>query len=155
MPVSIYATSPNEGKCMPISVFTRRSVAVATVVGIVVGAAFVILASELWELALPAGLAAGTLALVTPLQIRDGRFFPQGGRQVRSITALAFGGTFLLANVARTALGLDPFIAWVLCLVIVGMGSAAYSLGVVIAGALIQIEDDDATTGHTTLSIER
>ena len=139
---------------MPISVFTRRAVAVATVVGIVVGAAFVILAGELWELALPAGLAAGTLALVTPLQIRDGRFFSLGGRQVRSITALAFVGTFLLAHVARTALGLGPFIAWIFFLVIVGMGSAAYSLGV-IAGALIQIEDDDATTDHTTLSIER
>ena len=40
---------------------------------------------------------------------------------------------------------LGPFIGGVLFLVIVGMGSAAYSLGV-IAGALIQSEDDDVTT---------
>ena len=74
---------------MPISVFTRRSVAVATVVGTVVGAAFVILAGELWELALPAGvgltlpsellhrgLDALALALSVDLIRRVGRISP-------------------------------------------------------------------------------
>ena len=137
---------------MQLSVFTKHSFVVATVVGITVAAAFVVLASDLWELALPAGLAAGALALVTPLQIRDGRFFSQGGRQGRLLQMLAIQMSFLLMYVTATALGLDRVTGWVLGLVISLVGGAIYSLGFV-AGALHHVEDDDATGDHTTLSL--
>lgn len=137
---------------MQLSVFTKHSFVVATAVGIAVATAFVVLASDLWELALPAGLASGALALVTPLQIRDGRFFSQGGRQGRLLQMLAIQMPLLLMYVTATALGLDRVTGWVLGLVIALVGGAIYSLGFV-AGALHQIEDDDATGDHTTLSL--
>ena len=139
---------------MQPAVFTRRSLAAAAAVGIAVAAGFVFLAGNLWELALPAGLAAGALALVTPLQIRDGRFFSQGGRQGRFIQMLAIQVSFLLMYVTVTALGLDRVTGLVLGLVISLVGGAVYSLGFV-AGALHQVEDDDAVGDHPTLSLHR
>ena len=139
---------------MKPSVFTRRSVVTATGVGTAVAAAFVIAAGDLWELALPAGLAAGALTLVTPLQIRDGRFFSQGGRHVRIVQMLAFQVVFLLGYVAATAIGLDRSTGLLLGILIVLAGSAVYSLGF-IGGALHQIEDDDEAADRAALSLRR
>ncbi len=139
---------------MKPSVFTRRSVVAATGIGTAVAAAFVILAGDLWELALPAGLAAGALALVTPLQIRDGRFFSQGGRHGRIVQMLAFQVVFLLAYVTATAIGLDRSTGLLLGTLTVLAGSAVYSLGF-ISGALHQIEDDDEAADRAALSLRR
>lgn len=139
---------------MQPAVFTRRSVAVAAAVGIAVAAGFVFLAGHLWELALPAGLAAGALALVTPLQIRDGRFFAQGGRHVRILQMLAFQVVFLLSYAVATAIGLDRSTGLLLGILIVLAGGAVYSLGF-IGGALHQIEDDDEAAGRAALSLRR
>ena len=139
---------------MQHSVFTRRSVIMATSVGLAVAAVFVVLAGDMWELALPICLTAGALALVTPLQVRDGRFFSQGGRHVRIVQMLAFQIVFLLGYVTATAIGLDRTTGLLLGILIVVAGGAVYSLGFV-GGALHQIEDDDATEAHTTISLHR
>ena len=89
---------------MSTAVTSTRSVAMATVLGILVAASFVALAGDLWELGLPASLAAGALALVTPLQLRDGRFFSPGGRQGRFLLVLAQLVIFTLAYTVATAL---------------------------------------------------
>ena len=136
------------------SVFSRRSVVAATAVGIAVGAAFVAIAGDLWALGLPAGLTAGALVLVTPLQIRDGRFYSQGGRRTRVVQVLAFQVVFLLAYVAATASGLDRWTGLLLGALIMLAGGAVYSLGFV-GGALHQIEDDDAAGDRTALSLRR
>ena len=139
---------------MKPSVFTGRSVVTATGIGTAVAAAFVIFAGDLWELALPAGLAAGAIALITPLQVRDGRFFSQGGRHVRILEMLAFLVVFLLGYVAATAIGLDRSTGLLLGILIVLAGSAVYSLGF-IGGALHQIEDDDEAADRAALSLRR
>jgi hypothetical protein len=139
---------------MRIALITTRSVAVATVCGIIVAASFVALAGELWELGLPAGLAAAALVLVTPLQIRDGRFFSQRGRQVRIVQTLAIQVVSLLGYVAATAIGLDRSTGLLLGGLIIVAGSAVYSLGFV-GGALHQIEDDDEAADRAALSLRR
>ena len=138
---------------MSTAVTSTRSVAMATVLGILVAASFVALAGDLWELGLPASLAAGALALVTPLQLRDGRFFSQGGRQGRFLLVLAQLMIFTLAYTVATALGLERSTGLFLFLVIVLAGAAAYSVGFV-AGALNQFEDD-GTTNRATLPLRR
>ena len=138
---------------MSTAVTSTRSVAMATVLGILVAASFVALAGDLWELGLPASLAAGALALVTPLQLRDGRFFSQGGRQGRFLLVLAQLMIFTLAYTVATALGLERSTGLLLFLVIVLAGAAAYSVGFV-AGALNQFEDD-GTTNRATLPLRR
>ncbi len=138
---------------MSTAVTSTRSVAMATVLGILVAASFVALAGDLWELGLPASLAAGALALVTPLQLRDGRFFSQGGRQGRFLLVLAQLMIFTLAYTVATALGLERSTGLFLFPVIVLAGAAAYSVGFV-AGALNQFEDD-GTTNRATLPLRR
>ena len=138
---------------MSTAVTSTRSVAMATVLGILVAASFVALAGDLWELGLPASLAAGALALVTPLQLRDGRFFSQGGRQGRFLLVLAQLMIFTLAYIVATALGLERSTGLLLFPVIVLAGAAAYSVGFV-AGALNQFEDD-GTTNRATLPLRR
>lgn len=139
---------------MKPSVFTKRSAVAATAVGIAVAAGFVVLAGDLWELALPAGLAIGALTLVTPLQIRDGRFFSQGSRRVRIVQMLAFQVVFLLAYVTATAIGLGRTTGLLLGILIVLAGSAVYSLGF-IGGALHQIDDGDETADRVALHLRR
>ena len=134
-------------------VFTRRSIIVATTVGLAVAGVFAVLAGDLWELALPTGLTVGALALVTPLQVRDGRFFSQGSRHVRIVQVLAFQVVFLLGYVTVTALGLDRTTGLLLGSLIVLAGGAVYSLGFV-GGALHQIEDD-ATGEQPTIALHR
>ena len=139
---------------MQPSVFTRRSVVTATVVGIAVAAAFAVLAGDLWELALPAGLVVGALVLVTPLQILDGRFHSQGGRHVRVVQLLAFQVVFLLGFVTTTAIGLDRSTGLLLGILIVLAGGAVYSLGF-IGGALHQMDDGDETADRVALHLRR
>lgn len=139
---------------MKPSMFTKCSVVAATGVGIAVAAAFVVLAGDLWELALPAGLAVGALVLVTPLQIRDGRFYSQGGRHVRIVQLLAFQVVFLLGYVTTTAIGLDRSTGLLLGILIMLAGGAVYSLGF-IGGALHQMDDGDETADRAALHLRR
>ena len=124
---------------MKVTLFTARATAMAVALAALVTATLPSVAGEGWALAFPAGLAAGVLALVTALQLRDGRFFTAA----RLEPGLANGTVFLLAYVAATALGLDRDTGWTLAGVIVLAGAAAYSLGFV-AGATRHIEDDPA-----------
>ena len=122
------APAPGAGAAPGDAVVSPASLAAAIVTGAVVGVALPFGLGAGWGTAALGGLAAGTLALLLPLQVRDGRFLPNvEGRQ--PVWGLAFLMVFVTAFVGVGALGLDRPVQASLTLLVLAIGAAAYAAG--------------------------
>lgn len=121
--------APAAGPDTPLpTVLSPGSVAAAIITGAVVGAALPLVLDAAWSTSALAGLAAGLLALLLPLQIRDGRFTPNV-EGLQPVWGVAFLMVFVSAFVGVGALGLDRPVQFSLALLILVIGTAAYAAG--------------------------
>ena len=121
--------APAVGPGAPLPrVLTPASIAAAIVTGAVVGIALALMLDAAWSTAGLGGLAAGLLALLLPLQIRDGRFTPNV-EGLQPVWGVAFLMVFVSAFVGVGALGLDRAVQFSLALLILAIGAAAYAAG--------------------------
>ena len=136
--------APAAGTNGPLpAVLSPMSITAAIVTGAVVGGALALALDAAWSTAALAGLAAGLLALLLPLQIRDGRFTPNV-EGLQPVWGLAFLMVFVSAFVGVGALGLDPAVQFSLALLILAIGAAAYAAGTT-TEVLCRAEGDGAS----------
>ena len=110
------------------AVLSPTSLTAAIVTGAVVGISLALALEAAWSTAALAALAAGMLALLLPLQIRDGRFTPNV-EGLQPVWGVAFLMVFASAFVGVGALGLDRGVQFSLALLILAIGAAAYAAG--------------------------
>ena len=135
--------APAAGAEAPLpAVLTPTSITAAIVTGAVAGIALPLALDAAWSTAALGGLAAGMLALLIPLQIRDGRFTPNV-EGLQPVWAVAFLMVFASAFVGVGALGLDSAVQLSLALLILALGAAAYAAGTT-TEVLCRAEDDGA-----------
>ena len=135
---------------MPHSIFTPRSVAVATAVGVAGGSLVAALADATWEIAVLIGLATGVLAVTLPLHFRGpGAFrWPPGllgaapGAE-RQQAAAGFLAVLVINWAVLLGLGNWPDLGdLIVRLSFLLTGVALYGLGI-LSGALGRLADDD------------
>lgn len=124
------------------AVLTPASIAAAIVTGAVAGIALALMLGAAWSTSGLGGLATGLLALLLPLQIRDGRFTPNV-EGLQPVWAVAFLMVFVSAFVGVGALGLDSAVQFSLALLILAVGAAAYAAGTT-TEVLCQAEEEGA-----------
>ena len=121
--------APSAGQATPQpALLSPTSITVAIVIGAVVGAVLALALDAAWSTAALAGTAAGVLALLLPLQIRDGRFMPNV-EGLQPVWALAFLTVLVSAFGGLSALGLESGVQFSLSLLILAIGAAAYAAG--------------------------
>ena len=112
----------------PPALLSPASLTAAIVTGAVVGVTLALALEAAWSTAALAALAAGMLALLLPLQIRDGRFTPNV-EGLQPVWAIAFLMVFVSAFAGVGALDLDRPVQFSLALLILAIGAAAYAAG--------------------------
>ena len=123
------APPPAGGTEAPLpAVLSPASVSAAIATGAVVGVSLALALAAAWSTSALAGLAVGMLALLLPLQIRDGRFTPNV-EGLQPVWGLAFLMVFVSAFLGVGALGLDLGVQFSLALLILATGAAAYAAG--------------------------
>ena len=121
------APAAGPGTATP-AVLTPTSLTAAIATGAVVGGALALLLDAAWSTAALAGLATGLLALLLPLEIRDGRFTPNV-EGVQPVWGIAFLMVFVSAFIGVGTLGLDVAARFSLAVLILAIGAAAYAAG--------------------------
>ncbi len=136
--------TPAPGADAPLpAVLSPAAITAAIVTGAVVGVALPLGLDAAWSTAALGGLAAGMLALLVPLQIRDGRFTPNV-EGLQPVWGVAFLMVFVSAFLGVGALGLDRAVQFSLALLILAIGAAAYAAGTT-TEVLCRTEGDGAS----------
>ena len=117
-----------QGAAPAPAVVSATSVTLAVVTGAVVGVALGLALGAAWSTATLAGLAAGTLALILPLQIRDGRF-TANVEGLQPVWGLAFLMVFVTAFVGIGSVAVDLDVQLGLAVLVLVTGAAAYGVG--------------------------
>lgn len=121
--------APAAGQGAPApTVLTPASLTAAIVTAAVVGIALPLTLDAAWSTAALGGLAFGMLALLLPLEIRDGRFTPNV-EGLQPVWGIAFLMVFVSAVVGIGTLGLDLAVRFSLALLTLAIGAAAYAAG--------------------------